>query len=107
MKQTDILRREREIRRAQKKQERVARGEESETPSVGEYINDLAELFFHDNKKIYNIQSEIKILELLEDLKEDHPEKQWDNVLRKAVKKTGITEREEAVKQLKELMGPA
>jgi hypothetical protein len=71
---------------------------------VGEYINDLSDLFFHDGKKIYNIQTDIKILEILEDLKEDQPEKQWDNVLRKAVKKTGVTEREDAIRQLKELM---
>lgn len=104
MKQTDILRRERELRRAQKKQERVARGETGETPSVGEYINDLYELFRFDTLKIYNIQLEDRILELLEDLKEDHPEKQWDNVIRKAVKKTGVQEKEDAVTQLKELM---
>ena len=104
MKQTDILRRERELKRAQKKEERLAKGGCDECPSVGEYINNLSDLFFHDENKIYNIQQEDKILELLEDLKDDHPEKQWDNVIRKAVKKTGVKEREDAVKQLKELM---
>ncbi len=104
MKQTDILRRERELKRAQKKEERTARGECGDCPTVGEYINLLNALFFHDENKIYNIQTEDKILELLEELKSDHPEKQWDNVLRKAVKKTGVKDKEDAVKQMKELM---
>ena len=104
MKQTDILRRERELRRAQKKEERLARGEGDSVPTVGEYINDLHALFFHDQHKIYNIDKDEKIWELLEDLKSDHPEKQWDNVIRKAVKKAGIKEKEDAVRQLKELM---
>ena len=104
MKQTDILRRERELRRARKKEERLAQGETREIPSVGDYINDLYELFRYDATKIYNIQLEDRILEILEDLKDDHPEKQWDNVIRKAVKKTGVADKEDAVKQLKELM---
>ncbi|MBI9102767.1 MAG: hypothetical protein JEY99_10145 [Spirochaetales bacterium] len=104
MKQTDILRRERELKRAQKKAERLDKDGCAECPTVGEYINQLHALFFHDVNKIYNIQQEDKILELMEDIKDDHPEKQWDNIIRKAVKKTGVKDKEDAVKQLKELM---
>lgn len=103
MKQTDILRRERELRRAVKKEARLSR-EDGEIPSVGEYINDLHSLFFYDAAKIYNIENDEKILDLLENLTLDHPEKQWDNVLRKAVKKSGVKEKEAAVSALKELM---
>ena len=103
MKQTDILRRERELKRAMKKEERLNK-EGGAVPSVGEYINSLHELFFHDDTKIYNIETDEKILDLLENLTLDHPEKQWDNVLRKAVKKTGIKEKDAAFNALKELM---
>jgi len=103
MKQTDILRREREQRRAIKKEARLSR-EEGDIPSVGEYINDLHDLFFYDDTKIYNIENDEKILELLENMVLDHPEKQWDNILRKAIKKSGVKKRDEALSALKELM---
>ena len=104
MKQTDILRRERELRRAAKKEARMSREGSGETPSVGEYINDLHDLFYYDDAKIYNVNNDDKILELLESLSLDYPEKQWDSVLRKAVKKSGVKEKEPAVVALKELM---
>jgi hypothetical protein len=103
MKQTDILRREREQRRAIKKEARLSR-EEGDIPSVGEYINDLHDLFFYDDTKIYNIENDEKVLELLENMTLDHPEKQWDNILRKAIKKSGVKQRDEALASLKELM---
>jgi len=103
MKQTDILRRERELKRAVKKESRLSR-EGGVVPSVGEYINELHDLFFYDATKIYNIDNDEKILDLLENLTMDHPEKQWENVLRKAIKKSGVKEKDAAFNSLQELM---
>ena len=104
MKRTDLDRRERELKRAKKKEERLEKGEVREAKSVGAYIDELNGLFFHDGNKIYNSGSDEKILELLEDMKEDLEEKHWDNVLRKALKKSGVKEREKAYKELMELL---
>ncbi|MBN2439722.1 MAG: hypothetical protein JXJ04_00190 [Spirochaetales bacterium] len=104
MKSTDIQRRDREIRRSRKKEELLQRRVENrDTMSVGEFINKLSSLFFHDDKKIYNLDNE-EILELLEELRISQPEKQWDIVLRKAIRKTKIEQREEAFNHLKEYL---
>ncbi len=102
MKRTDLLRREREIRRARKKAERLEKGESEKT--IGDYIKELNGLFFHDGVQIYNTQSDEKILELLEDVQDNVEEKDWDNVVRKAVKMSGVKDRDKAIKELKELM---
>jgi len=103
MKSTDLARKEREIRRAQKKEEVLARKQSRDSRTPGDYINLLHSLFFHDAEKIYNIESSEEILETLMEMKEDLEEKHWDNVIRKAVRKTKITQREEAISDLKEM----
>ena len=103
MKRTDMLRKERELKRARKKEDRLSKGEKAEM-SVGDYINELSSLFFHDENKIYNIDSEEKILELLEDMKDELEERHWESVIRKAVKKTKVAQREEAAIQLLNLL---
>ncbi len=103
MKSTDLARKDRELKRARKKQEVLQRKMERDSRSVGDYINELAGLFFHDAEKIYNINSSEDILILLEDMKEELPEKQWNNVLKKAVKKTKVKQKDPAVKELQEL----
>ena len=87
MKSTDIARKDRDLRKARKKEEVLARKGTKDARSVGDYINELADLFFHDGNKIYNIESSEEILLLLEEMKEEIPEKQWNNVLRKSIKK--------------------
>jgi len=105
MKRTDKLRRERELKRAQKKVDRIQKSDSGEQKlTIGVYINNLYSLFFHDAEKIYNINQSEEILELLEDMKDNIPEEKWDTVLRKAVKKAQIKSREEAVKQLLSLL---
>lgn len=106
MKSTDLARRDREIRRSQKKEEMVHRrqGKRGER-SVGDYISILSEKFFHDDVKIYNIKTNNEeIVELLKEIKEEIEDKQWDTILRKAVKKSGISGREEAFQDLKKLL---
>ena len=77
--------------------------------SVGDYIKKLYSLFYHDNKKIYNLKDNADILTLLAEMKEDLPESKWDNVLRKAIKETQIevTQRELAFKELKNYLSMA
>jgi len=103
MKQTELDRRERELRKIQKKEEKGQKHGEAEELSVGGYIAKLSSFFFHDGNKIYNVAKDERILELLLDMKENVPEKQWDNIIRKAVKKTQVKEREPAITELKAL----
>ncbi len=99
MKRTDLERKERDIRKAIKKEERLAKGSCSEK-SIGDFINELHSYFFHDENKIYNIAVDERIPDLLEEMMVCVEEKKWDNIIRKAVRKTGIKEKEAAVKEL-------
>ena len=106
MKRTDIERRERELRRSQKKEDVLARKTENYKAknSVGQYIDELFALFFYNDDQIFNCSSEIKIVELLEEIKEEISEKNWDNILRKAIKKTGVAQKDKAFDELKALL---
>jgi hypothetical protein len=102
MKSTEIARRDREFNREKKRKEVLDRRNGKKAITVGDYIEKLASLFYHDGKKIFNIASNNDtVLDLLETMKLELPEKQWDNVIRKAVRKTAIVERETAVNELK------
>ncbi|MBN2657005.1 MAG: hypothetical protein JXR86_08085 [Spirochaetales bacterium] len=103
MKSTDIERRNRDLKRAQKKQEMLGRKTIREQRSVGDFINAFVELFFYDGDRIYNLEMSDDILFLLEEMKDEQPEKQWDNILTKAVKKTKVKEKDEAIEKLKEI----
>jgi len=105
MKSTEIARRDRELRRERKHQEVLERQHGKKEISVGDYIDKLHALFFHDGKRIFNTRtSNDAVVDLLETMKLELPEKQWENVLRKAIRKTGITEKEVAFKELKEVL---
>ncbi|HAK45511.1 MAG TPA: hypothetical protein DCO79_06285 [Spirochaeta sp.] len=99
MKRTDLERKERDIKRAQKKEERLVKGGGA-VKSIGDYINELSSFFFHDETKIYNIAVDERIPDLLEEIMTDMDEKQWETIIRKAVRKTGVKEKEPAVKEL-------
>ena len=91
MKSTDIDRIDREFKRARKKEELIEKRLENRAEgSVGDYIKKLYSLFYHDDKKIYNLKDNADILTLFAEMKEDIPESKWDNVLRKAIKETKI-----------------
>ncbi len=104
MKRTDLDRRERELKRAKKKEERLDKPEGGSDKSVGDYIDALNDLFFHDGIKIYNAGTDELILEMLEEMKDNLEEKHWENVLRKAIKKSGVKERDAAYDDLMALM---
>ena len=108
MKRTELERRERELNRSKKRQEvaqRRDKRENSETKlSISDYINVLSDSFLHDEIEIFNIETDIKILEILEDLKSDISQNKWEDVIRKAVRKKKIKNKEEAIQQLKDLL---
>jgi hypothetical protein len=101
MKRTDIERKERELKREQKRADQAERRTEKRTGTVGEYIKRMASLFFHDGKRIYNIKNDVRILELIEEMKQTFDGEECLNVFRKAVRSTGVTERDQAVEDLK------
>ncbi len=110
MKSTDIDRIDREFKRSRKKEEMIQKRVEGRSQgSVGDYIKRLYSLFYHDNKKIYNLKDNADILTMFSEMKQDLPEKQWHNVMRKAIKETKIevNQREEAFKQLQDLLSLA
>ncbi|MDH4262226.1 MAG: hypothetical protein OEV78_04180 [Spirochaetia bacterium] len=102
MKRTDIERRERELRRTEKKDMVIQRKTENfkaKNPA-GYYIDNLASLFFYNDDQIFNCTKEVKIYEIIEQMKEDIPEKNWETILRKAIKKTGVIQKEQAFQEL-------
>ena len=101
MKSTDLARKDRDLKKARKKEDVLQRKMEKGDRNIGDYISELADLFFHDDVKIYNIESSEDIMMLLEELKEDQPEKQWNTVLRKAIKKTKVKEKDAALSELR------
>jgi len=103
MKSTDLARKDRDLKKARKKQELLERRGNKKDRTVGDFINDLSDLFFHDHQKIYNINTSEEIMMLLEDMKEDQPQKQWNTVLKKAIKKTKVAEKDAALLELQEL----
>jgi len=103
MKSTDIDRIDREFKRTRKKEELIEKRLENRAErSIGDYIKKLYSLFYHDDKKIYNLKDNADILTLLVEMKEDLPEGKWDNVLRKAIKETkiAVSQRDLAYKEL-------
>jgi len=68
------------------------------------YIDELYGMLYYNDDEIMNIDENVEILELLEHLKEEHPEKQWHNVIKKAVRKTGVKKKKQALSQLEDLL---
>lgn len=105
MKRTELERRMRQLKRDEKQANYIEKVESSrDARSVANYIDELFSLLYYNEQEIMNIADNVEILELLEDLKEEHPEKQWQNVLKKAVRKTGVKKRDEAIDELTELL---
>ena len=107
MKRTDLERHQRELKRSEKKNKVLDKKvqTQSSTKVIGEYINSLFSLFRYDNEKIFNISNDIKILELLEQMKTEVPDNKRENIIRKAIKKTNIADKESAFNELIELLG--
>jgi hypothetical protein len=101
MKRTDIMKKERELKRAQKKEERIASlSDKKDDTSIGAYIDRLNALFFHDETRIYNTLHSEEILELLEEMKSRFPADELETIIRKAISKTKVVEKEKAFEDL-------
>ena len=107
MKRTDLEKHQRELKKTEKKFKNLQKKIDDINPTklVGIYINDLFSLFRYDTEDIFNINTNNKIFELLEKMKVDLPEKQWENIIRKSIKKTNINNKEKAVTLLKQIIG--
>ncbi len=105
MKRTDKERIERALKRVQKQQsttDRRVASRESEGP--GYFSRALSECFQYDEEQIYNIMDDDEILELVLEMKETLQEKQWEGVIRKAVKNTKVKDKDQALEELRSLM---
>lgn len=108
MKRTELEKRERKLKRTQKKDEVIARKmSNSRKNSVNDYIEGLSSLFRYDANEIFNASEDMQILELFMEMKETLPDKQWENVLKKAIKKTGVVQKDRAFDELKALLDEA
>ena len=105
MKRTDRERMERELRRLEKK-ERIAEKRSATESSVAGFAKALTGSFLYDDLHILNLEDD-EILELLMEMKESLPEKQWDAALKKAVRMTKVEERQDALTQLRALLESA
>lgn len=103
MKRTDQERIERELRRREKKTKVAARRDDKKS-TPGMYIQDLLELLEYDEHQIYNTLEDEDILELLLNMKSELPEKQWDGVLKGAIRKTKVAEKDVAFSELRSLL---
>lgn len=106
MKRTDLERMERELRRKQKKERLQSKrlGDDREERGVRGFTEALFELFQYDEIQIYNAEDDEDILELLLEMKEELPTKQWDVVIKKAVRLTKVSEPDHALEALRLLL---
>ncbi|MCB9506181.1 MAG: hypothetical protein H6697_00780 [Myxococcales bacterium] len=102
MKRTEIEKRERELFRAQKKADGIGRAKEAK--SIGDYIDELFALFMFDDKRIFNTKEDIEVLDLLEEIREMFPDK-TEVIVKKAIRKTKVEQKDEAYADLSELLG--
>lgn len=105
MKRTEVEARMRELKRQQKIEEYYDNCGQSDGKSVADYIEELYGMLYYNDKEVMNIAENIEILELFEELKDEHPEeKHWHNVIKKAVRKTGVKKSGHARKELQKLL---
>lgn len=106
MKRTDLERMERELRRKQKKERLQSKrlGEDSQDRGVRGFTEELFELLQYDEIQIYNAEDDEDILELLLEMKEELAPKQWEVVVKKAVRQTKVAEPEHALEALRLLL---
>ena len=106
MKRTDLERMERELRRKQKKDRIQTKrlGVDGEERGVRGFTESLFELLQYDDFQVYNADDDEDILELLMEMKEELPQKQWEVVLKKAIRMTKVSEPEPALESLRLLL---
>ena len=91
------------VKRARKREESLERNESGgDVPTVGDYINDLHSVFIFDTEKIWNTQHE-DVLETIMQIEADYPDK-LDVIMKKAIRKTKVKERDRAYQELAEFI---
>lgn len=105
MKRTDQERIERELKRREKHAKvgdkaPVGDGDKS----VSGYIKNLFALLHYDDQQVYNTRDDEAVFELLLNMKIDLPEDKWETVLKSAIQKTKVAEKELALTELKALI---
>jgi DNA-directed RNA polymerase specialized sigma subunit len=104
MKRTDQERIAREIGRQQKKEAIRARLIDSkEEVSVAGYAKALEDVFMWDDETVYNIQDDA-VLEVLLEMKENLSDKDLEAALKRAIKKTGVKDRDTPLAEALELL---
>ena len=108
MKRTDQERIERELKRREKHAKATAKstdaGGAEGGASVSGYIKNLVALLHYDEQQIYNTKDDEAVFELLLNMKIDLPEEKWETVLKSAIQKTKVTEKELALSELKAML---
>ena len=109
MKRTDQERIERELKRREKHAKGTTKSPDGttgtgEAPSVSAYIKNLFALFHYDAQQIYNTKDDEAVFELLLNMKIDLPEDKWEAVLKSAIQKTKVTEKDLALSELKAML---
>lgn len=105
MKRTDIMKKERELKRAQKQEERISsKSSKKDETSVGAYIDRLHGLFFHDETRIYNTLHSEEILDLLQEIKTNFELAEVETIIRKAIRKSKVQARDQAFSELMSLI---
>ena len=107
MKRTEIEKKERELKRVEKKKQKNIGRPSGETETidftVSNAINSLSDLFQYDDQEIYNISHHERIHELMLQIQESFNDKQIDTVIRKAIKRTKIEQKQKAYNELRQL----
>jgi hypothetical protein len=103
MKRTDQERIERELKRREKHAK--VTGDKSPVgdgdKSVSGYIKNLFALLHYDDQQVYNTRDDEAVFELLLNMKIDLPEDKWETVLKSAIQKTKVAEKDLALAELK------
>jgi hypothetical protein len=104
MKRTDQERIAREIGRQQKKEAiRTRLLTSKDDVSVAGYAKALEDVFMWDDETVYNIQDDA-VLEVLLEMKENLSDKDLEAALKRAIKKTGVKDRETPLAEALELL---
>ncbi len=104
MKRTDAERIDRELRRARKKQEILSKVEARKERSAAGWAQALLERLVYDDEEVFNTADDEDLLEVVLEMKEALPEKQWEPTLKKAIRLTKVSKRQESFEKLRPLL---
>ena len=104
MKRTDAERIDRELRRARKKQQILSKVEARKERSAAGWAQALLERLVYDEEEVFNTADDEDLLEVVLEMKEALPEKQWEPTLKKAIRLTKVAKRQESFEKLRPLL---